>query len=152
MAGVRCCQRPFPTFARSVRTGWQKLALYMVKYVAASCAAQSLLNRYVFRTFRLFRCRSLPFCLSTKPVFTVVLTIDNANAASTAALAPNTTFVSTRTTRLFSRSLCTVAYFSPFGSRRYGFRGRPAGVAPARRTPPGSPRRTPGTRRWSSGS
>src|SRR5262245_23966191 len=137
MAGVRCRQRPFPAFTRSVRTGWQKLPLYIVKYVAASCARQSLLNRYVFRTFRLFRCRSVPFCLSTKHVFTDALTADSASAASTPALVPNTTFVVTPTTRLFWRSLWTVAYESPFGSRRYGFRGRPG--RPVRRGCTGAP-------------
>ena len=62
---------------------------------------------------------------STKHVFTDRLTDDNARAFVTASGAPNTTRVLTRNTRLFSRSLWTVAYVASGGITVCGWRGRP---------------------------
>ena len=77
--------------------------------MAAPCTSQSFENAYVRRTFRLHRFRSVPLCRSTKQVFTARLTAEASNARTTATTVPNTTRVLTRTTRLFSRCLCTVA-------------------------------------------
>jgi hypothetical protein len=86
---------------------------------------------------RLFRCRSLPLCRSTKHVFTRALTSDNSNASVNNAAVPNTRRVSTFTTRLFSRTLWTVAYTSSWGTRWYGARGRPRRpVRPGRTSSP----------------
>ncbi len=113
--------RPAPV----VRTGPQELYLKSLNTVAARCTAPSFENAYVFRTFRLQRPRSVPLWRSTKHAFTTRLTADDANADATAPAVPNTTRVLTRTTRLFSRSLYTVAYVTSGGTVVYGLRGRP---------------------------
>src|SRR3954462_2989514 len=105
MAGVRAA----PSFAFSVRTGQQKLSLYLLKKVAARCTHQSFEKQYVFRTFRAFRLRSAPLWRSTNAVFTVRLTAERARAACTDAAVPKITRVATSTTRPFFRVLCTVA-------------------------------------------
>src|SRR3954468_14808439 len=105
MAGVRAS----PAFVFSVLTGQQKLSLYIVKNVTARWIHQSFEKQYVFRTFRAFRFRSVPFCRSTNAVFTVRLTPELTNAAFTAAAVPKITRVTTSTTRPFFRVLCTVA-------------------------------------------
>ena len=105
MAGVRWAY-PVSRFpSRSVRTGQQKLQLYIVKEVTASCTSQSLEKPYVFRTLRPLRLRSVPLCRSTNTGLTTVLTRDAARAARIAAAVPNTTRIATFTTRPFSRVL-----------------------------------------------
>ena len=74
---------------RSARTAQQKLSLYSANAVIAACAAQSLLNRYVFRPLRPLRWRSVALCRSSYDVLT----------AAPAGRSPNTTSVSTRSTR-----------------------------------------------------
>src|SRR3954471_14104325 len=105
MAGVRAS----PPFAFSVLTGQQKLPLYLLKKVAARCAHQSFEKRYVFRTFRAFRLRSVPLCRSTNDVLIVRLTPERANAACTPATVPKIPRVTPSTARPFLRVLCTVA-------------------------------------------
>src|SRR3954465_15650088 len=105
MAGVRSS----PAFVFSVLTGQQKFELYIVKNVTARCTHQSFEKQYVFRTFRAFRFRSVPFWRSTNDVFTGPLPRESANAACTDAAVPKTTRLTTSTTRPFFRTLCTVA-------------------------------------------
>jgi hypothetical protein len=102
--------------SRSVRTPQQKFALYNVKHVIARWASQAFENRYVFRALRLLRCRSVPLDRSMK----TVLTHPNAahpRAAARLSNVPNTSRLSTFTTRSSSRTLGTVASTSQSGKR-----------------------------------
>src|SRR5262245_47619365 len=81
----------------------------------AACTSHDLLNRYVFRHFRAFRCRSVPCCRSRYDVL----------AFAPPGNSPNTPPCSARTTRWPSRVLCTVAYVIPSGGTTRGPAGRP---------------------------
>src|SRR6516162_3364700 len=105
MAGV-CAA---PSFAFKVRTGQQKLSLYLLKKLAARSIHPSFEKLYVFRARRALRLRSVPLCRSTNAVLTVRLTADASNAAATVAAVPKITRVATATTRPFLLVFCTVA-------------------------------------------
>jgi hypothetical protein len=59
MAGVR----DSPPFAFSILTGQPTSELHLLEKVAARRVHQSFEKRYVFRTFRAFRLRSVPLPL-----------------------------------------------------------------------------------------
>ena len=65
-------------------------------------------NRYVFRTFRLLRCRSVPLDRSTKTVLTQLSTAPS-SAAARSGTVPKTNRAATFTTRFCLRVLWTVA-------------------------------------------
>jgi hypothetical protein len=78
----------------------------------------SLRNRQVFRPWRAWRPRSVPWCRSREEVLTVP------------GGGPNTARGSTVTTRPASRALWTGAYRRPAGGTTRGWAGRPPRGAP----------------------
>src|SRR5262249_62364047 len=119
-----------PPLTFSVLTGRQKLSLYLLKKLVARWIHPSFEKRYVVRTFRASRWRSVPWCRSTNAVLIVRLAADASNAAATVVAVPKITRVVTPPTRPPFRVFCTLGYVNPPRATLYRFRGRPRPPVP----------------------